>query len=212
MNEQYNQAFQPAINLEEIDLNEARRRSSKKRSHHFSEDIAATQEKDSSDYDKGEQPENALSKSMKENLMDNSQRKWYKRVMKWTQSNKKAYVTIKIIQTIFTTIILEWTIVKFKAWKADRPNDPFMPAVKIALSMLCFDLLCYVLDFVMVLRRWKFCSQIRFIVCCLSFSLAVAIQTIVLIDQAKDERSFVEQFGAGGGPFRLLLLIIWYIY
>ena len=144
--------------------------------------------------------------------MDNSQKKWYKRVMKWTQNNRQAYITIKVIQTIFTTAVLEWTIVKFKAWNADRPNDPYMPAVKVALSMLCFDLLCYILDFVMVIKRWKFCTQFRYIVCCISFSLAIAIQTILYIDQSKSDKSFIEQFGTGGGPFRLLLLIVFYIY
>jgi hypothetical protein len=44
-----------------------------------------------------------------------------------------------------------------------------------SLAILAFDLLTFLLDLVMVLRRWKFVIALRYIMCSVSLSLSVVL-------------------------------------
>ena len=48
-------------------------------------------------------------------------------------------------------------------------------SIRIIVSLLAFDLLTFLLDLVMVIRRWKFIIALRYMICSVSLSLSVVL-------------------------------------
>jgi len=116
-----------------------------------------------------------MSSELESQLMDKESKEWYKRVMRWTTDNKRAYLWVKVIQTLFSLLMLAVTGYFYTRWQKTRPDDPIMPAARLMLIMHTFDLVIYLCDFIMVLKRWRFFITLRFILACIAFTLGLMI-------------------------------------
>jgi len=108
-------------------------------------------------------------------IMDKETVKWYKKVMKWTQQNRNAYLLIKGIQLMTSWILIATTFMLYKDWQGKVPDHEMMAGMKLIFAMLVFDILTFLVDFVMVIKRWRFFINMRHILCCIAFTLGIMI-------------------------------------
>ena len=99
--------------------------------------------------------------------------------MNWTSYNKKAYISLKLIQTFLSISLLTITILFFRRWSNTMPNHLLYSAVKLIIAIHAIDLLTYLFDFIMVYRRQKLLVSLRFITNSVSFSLGIVLMTML---------------------------------
>mmetsp|Transcript_13193 Transcript_13193/g.22371 ORF Transcript_13193/g.22371 Transcript_13193/m.22371 type:complete len:106 (+) Transcript_13193:232-549(+) len=96
--------------------------------------------------------------------------------MKWTQQNRKAYLVIKLIQLTLSLLLFGTTFLLYRSWKHKVPDNELMLSIKFIICMLSADIATFLIDMVMVLKRWRLFITLRFIGCALSFTLGVMVQ------------------------------------
>ena len=130
--------------------------------------------------------------------------------MKWTIENRRAYLSIKTVQILLSLSLLATIIVCHTKWMLTIPNKHVMVSFRLLLSMLVLDLFTFTLDVLMVIKRWKSMSMLRFIVCCISFTLGIVYQ-INFSGLIKDESGLFE-FDVNSNVNKLMAVSIVYIY
>ena len=130
-----------------------------------------------------------------DNLLNNPESKlWYKRVMRWTNENRRAYLMIKTLQTLVSVVLLTITALCYKSWKETKPDHETMHIIRVVMLLHSFDLLTYMADFLMVIKRFKFFISLRFILCCVSFTLGIMIQYSFFSSASLSGDTFVINF------------------
>lgn len=121
--------------------------------------------------------EDIIDEEMDKQLMDPESRKWYKRVMRWTKQNRRAYCIVKLFQILVCLSMLGITVAYFVYWKQHKNDiNDLMIIIKLLLSMHVFDLLVFLTDLIMVCKRWRTMIALRFILSSVAFSLGVVVQ------------------------------------
>ena len=85
-------------------------------------------------------------------------------------------MAIKTIQLFLCILLLGITVYLFNKWKKEDQSVELMRIVKLLISMHFFDLATFLIDMVMVLKRWRFMIAMRFILSSISFAIGIVIQ------------------------------------
>ena len=99
------------------------------------------------------------------------------RVFAWTRNNARAYSAIKAIQAFITGILLTVSLLLYRSWQTDFPNDVTLPVVQLCIALLIVDLSCFALDYLMLIRRPSFLVYFRVAACLGSLVLSGLIQS-----------------------------------
>ena len=93
--------------------------------------------------------------------------------MKWTQQNRSAYLSIKLIQSIISLGLLGLCIMSYNHFNQIEPDHHLIIALRFTIGMICADLATFGMDFLMVIKRIKFFITVRYIFCVIAFTLGV---------------------------------------
>ena len=94
--------------------------------------------------------------------------------MKWTVENRRSYGLLKSLQICISLLLIGITLILYlMKWKKTIPDDHHMVTARFAMGILGCDILVYLCDFFMIIKRWKFFIGLRYIVGTASFSLAL---------------------------------------
>jgi hypothetical protein len=123
------------------------------------------------------QKEAPLSADVTDLMGDEEQLEWYKKVMKWTQENKSAYLRVKSVQTCISLLFLGTTFILYHyRWMKSSPDDPLISCIRLIMVLLLCDLATFLCDFVMVLKRNWFFISLRYITSSVSVTIGVMVQ------------------------------------
>ena len=120
----------------------------------------------------------SAAEDVEQQLTNTETRQWAQRVMQWTNNNRRAYVSLKLIQTLLSITLLAITLFFFRRWRNTQPKHELIAAVKLIIAIHAIDLLTYLFDFVMVYRRLRFLISARFITNSVSFTLGIIVMTM----------------------------------
>ena len=120
----------------------------------------------------------SAAEDVEQQLTNTETRQWAQRVMQWTNNNRRAYVSLKLIQTLLSITLLATTLFFFRRWRNTQPKHELIAAVKLIIAIHAIDLLTYLFDFVMVYRRLRFLISARFITNSVSFTLGIIVMTM----------------------------------
>lgn len=98
-------------------------------------------------------------------------------IYKWTSMNRKPYLIIKVFQILFSMTMLTITILLFRQWTEDDKSVAMHHSIRLVLGMHCFDIVTYLMDIIMVLRRLQFFISGRQVLSSISFTLGFILQT-----------------------------------
>ena len=113
---------------------------------------------------------------MQNALMSKETLQWNMRVQKWIKQNRKAYMYFTSIQISISTLLLGLTIIFQMKWYKQNPQHELMTLIILVIGLLGADILTYLIDFVLVIKRWKAMLFFRNIACTLSIVLGVILQ------------------------------------
>jgi hypothetical protein len=109
-------------------------------------------------------------------MYDPESNKWYRRVMKWTTQNRRAYLMIKTGQFCCSIVMLLLTIFFFRKWNQSKPNHPAMYLIRLIIALHACDLVTFMFDYFMVCKRAKALISFRFVTCTASVAISAIVQ------------------------------------
>jgi hypothetical protein len=120
--------------------------------------------------------EDLIDPKLEKTIMDPESRKWYKRVLRWTSENRRAYCYIKLIQLLITLFAVSGSVYFYLKFQRTIPDHTLMVTVKIFLAVLVMDVIIFLNDMVTACKRWKTMIMLRFILSAASFAMGVTVQ------------------------------------
>lgn len=131
--------------------------------------------------------------------------------MKWTNQNKRAYVWIKFIQVFACLIIQSITILFYLKWTEEKSADEaMMRVIRMLIVIHSFDLATYLVDLLMVCKRWRAMIALRFIFSSISFSVFVIVQILFTETMHDDNHQLVFDFSSDMA--KLVAASVIYVY
>ena len=131
--------------------------------------------------------------------------------MKWTNQNKRAYVWIKSMQILVCIAVFAATILFYLKWsKENSPNLPMLRVIRLLTVIHSFDLATYLVDLLMVCKRWRAMIALRFILSSISFSIFIVVQVCFTETMHNDEHQLVFDFSSDMA--KLVAISVIYIY
>lgn len=104
------------------------------------------------------------------------EKQWYKRVMRWTNNNKRGYLALKSIQMGISLLLFGLScLFYFNYWKTNDREDVMLVTIRLIIALLAFDIGTFLCDYIMVIRRWAFIISLRYIICSISITLAAMV-------------------------------------
>ena len=171
----------------------------------LNEDIEQEDPIESEDVSNGD----ILDTNMQNVLMDKETLRWNQRVQIWIKDNKKAYMYFSSIQIFISMLLLGLTLIFFLKWNKQNPEHELQIPIKLVMGLLGADILTYLIDFVLVIKRWKTMLFFRNIACTLSIVQAVIVQVSFYKYTSVDKRMEVD---FGSSRQRWIMLMIIYMY
>jgi hypothetical protein len=80
------------------------------------------------------------------------------------------------IQITVSMLLLGLTVIFQMKWYQQNPQHELMTLILLVIGLLASDILTYLIDFVLVIKRWKAMLFFRNIACTLSIVLGVILQ------------------------------------
>ena len=113
------------------------------------------------------------------------------------------------IQIFVSMLLLGLTIVFQLKWRKQNPDHQLGTLIVLAIGVLGADILTYLIDFVLVLKRWKTMLFFRNIACTLSIVCSVILQ-VDFYKYTSNEKRLQVDFNSSRQ--RWIMLIIIYMY